>query len=102
MEVLRIVIAVLVELILLSVPGYLFHRWAVKNGVIRTPILFVFITVFASIVIKRSWFADISEWLFAMLVVIASTIGVNRADLWSTYQHGRWWWKSNSSEHEIT
>jgi hypothetical protein len=91
----RFFVVPLIMGILLSVPGVLFERWLVTRGIVRDNTRSVFVVVFCTVYIKQIWFETISWWYFIPFILLSVTLGVNRADLWTTSKKGKWWWKSD-------
>jgi len=80
--------------LIFTIPGVLFERWLVTNGVVRDRTRDMIIVVFSIVFIRQMWYPSLSWWYFALFLLLGMTLGVNRADLWTTMRRGRWWWKS--------
>ena len=80
----------------------LFERWLVKKGYIRDNINMIETLLFpiGIVVVKLIWYTNTSWWYFLPLMILGETIGVNRADLWTTMKRGKWWWNSPKNERD--
>ena len=76
----------------------LFEGWLVKKEYIRNNINIMETLLFpiGIVVVKLIWFTNISWWCFFPLMILGETIGVNRVDLWTTMNCGRWCWDSKN------
>jgi len=97
-EVIRSSIAILFIGIVVSIPGFLFSLWAAKNGFARPIASPIIVLALCSALIKQVWFENVSWVYFGVLTLLAVTIGINRADLWTTFKQGRWWWKLKGND----
>ncbi len=75
------------------------QRLLIKNGIVRNSEVGAVICTILFIVIKQIWFQSVSWWLGALVILWAVILGVNRPDLWTTANRGRWWWKTNDNGH---
>jgi hypothetical protein len=82
---------------LLILFGVLIERWLVINGFVRNKTNSVIIIAICSVLIRQIWFISMSWWYFVPFIILAMIFGVNRGDLWTTMNRGRWWWKANSN-----
>lgn len=75
----------------------LFEHWCIKNGYIRkiNYMVWPILLPFGIAIIKIIWFYNDSWLYFIPPLILAETVGINRADLWTTMNRGKWWWVSN-------
>lgn len=92
-DVIKLSIIILFTGIISSIPGLLFGFWLAKNGFARQSIIPTFVVAICLALVKQIWYGNLSWWYFGILTLLATTIGINRADLWLTFKKGRWWWK---------
>jgi hypothetical protein len=79
--------------IVLILIGIWFERWLTKNGFVRDNTISVIALVIISVAVKQLWYSSISWWYFVPFIILAIIFGVNRGDLWTTMNKGKWWWK---------
>jgi hypothetical protein len=79
-----------------AIPGIIFERWLVIKGIVRDRTRDLIIVVFSIVFIRQMWYPNVSWWYFALFLILGMTLGVNRADLWTTMRQGKWWWKNIS------
>ena len=77
----------------LAIPGLLLEKWLVKKGFVRDQSGIILFGAVCLTFIKRVWFENLSWWIMLLIIILATTLGANRADLWTTFRRGRWWWK---------
>jgi hypothetical protein len=80
----------------LILAGMAIERWLTTNGFVRDKTASVIVVVICSVIIKQIWFDTISWLYFVPLIFLAMIFSVNRGDLWTTMNKGRWWWKSEN------
>jgi hypothetical protein len=76
--------------------GVAIERWLTTSGIVRNKTASVIVVVICSIIIKQIWFVTVSWLYFVPLILMAAILSVNRGDLWTTMNKGRWWWKSDN------
>jgi len=80
---------------LIALPGVLIEHWLVQNDLVPNRMGWVMFTAICGVAIKILWFQQVSWWVLAPAIILASILGVHRGDLWATMKRGKRWWKSN-------
>jgi hypothetical protein len=93
MQIIKFVLSVFLNSVAFIGIGLLFEIVLNKFGLVRGNKIVLIISVVCTVLIKQIWLPTLSWWYFALFEVLAVTVGVNRADLNTTTQRGRWWWK---------
>ena len=93
-DVIRLVLESLLISVLFIVPGILIDSWLAKTGIVRADKSLIIISTLILVFIKQIWFNTTSWWLFGVVLISATTLGVHRGDFTETMRRGRWWWKS--------
>lgn len=94
-EMLGSVLISLAIAVALAIPAFVIQTLLTKNGIVRNGQLGVVVCTVLAVFARQIWFQDISWWFGVPFILWAAILGVNRADLWTTANRGRWWWKAS-------
>lgn len=83
---------------LLTACGIISQRLLIQYGFVRGGAFSAAVAVVITVAVWQIWFPTASWCVVTPVVVLAMTLGANRADLWTTVNRGRWWWKSKGSD----
>ena len=92
-EIIYIAVNTLLIGFVFALPGILWNRWLVKEGIVRDSTGPLLVLVFGLVLIREIWYKDISWWYFVLAIIPVITLGIHGPDMWTTMNRGRWWWK---------
>lgn len=73
--------------ILFAIPATILGYWLEKSEVAPNRFWLSLIFCIVSVLIKRIWFPDISYYIFGSMIILGSTLGVYRMDIyWAVRQ----------------
>jgi hypothetical protein len=85
-EKIHFVLVTLLVGVLLSVPGVLFGSWLKKKNIAPNrwllTIIFCMVLVFA----KRIWLPNLSYYWFSLILIVGSTVGLYRMDIYWAFK----------------
>jgi hypothetical protein len=82
---------------LFSVLGLLITSWMENNGYARKNNLITIIGVFVLVLLKTFFYSEVSWWQWSIILILGLIFALNRGDLWTTMNHGKWWWKQKDN-----
>ena len=83
-----------------SILGVLFEKLLVKYGVVRGKTIWVILECFFIGAMMRIVDSEGAYLLFSFAASILIAISLNRSDLISSLEKGRWWWKSQNNNQD--
>ena len=93
-EILKFVAITFLAGSLYAIIGVLIDNTLYRVGIARKMTVPVIIIAYFLAFLKMVWH-DKVPWLGNLILfILIITLGLNRGDIWSTKDHGRWWWKS--------
>ncbi len=83
----------------LSILGVLSQHLLIRYGFVRGGPLSGVVAVVIVVALWQFFFPSASWCVVTAVIVLAMTLGANRADLWTTMNRGRWWWTEPEADH---
>ena len=86
--------------VLCSIPGILVGRYLAIKGIARAHSKMEVATSIAGMFIVRLMLPDLPLIYIVPFFLFLSPLGAYRADLWTTFRSGKWWWLKKNDERQ--